>query len=148
MARPSKKQREAQSFSSILPSVQLPGGGEARRYKPQGKLEVDPVRPGEPSVNLRVMLPKYEWLSLHLWALAKGVSETEAIRHCLKRVVPTLEVFLVGKDPEAEAQQPILAPTPPDPAPAEDYRSQVAEEVQARTVEVREALKLPAQEAA
>ena len=38
--------------------------------------------------------------------------------------------------------------TVPDPAPAEDYRSQVAEEVQARTVEVREALKLPAQEAA
>lgn len=160
MARtPKKPKAEATpALPSLLPSVPLPGGLEARRYKPQGELKVEAVRAGEPTVNLRVLLPKSEWMSLHLWALSKGVSETEAIRYCLKRVVPTLEVFLVGKDPEApETTNPIpVAPAPqpvaqvePSPSPSlqdEDplviHRRQVQAEVQAKTVEVRNALKL------
>ena len=160
MARPAKKPKAeaAPALPSLLPSVPLPGGLEARRYKPQGELKVEAVKPGDQTVNLRVMLPKSEWMSLHLWALAKGVSETEAIRYCLKRVVPTLEVFLVGKDPEApEAPSPILATPAPQPVaqvepaplqsmPEEDplvsHKRQVAAEVQAKTVEVRNALKL------
>jgi hypothetical protein len=160
MARPAKKPKAeaTPALPSLLPSVPLPGGLEARRYKPQGELKVEAVKAGEPTVNLRVLLPKSEWMSLHLWALSKGVSETEAIRYCLKRVVPTLEVFLVGKDPEApELPTPIpVVPAPqpvaqvePAPSPSmqeEDplvtHRRQVQAEMQAKTVEVRNALKL------
>lgn len=161
MARPAKKPKAeaTPALPSLLPSVSLPGGLEARRYKPQGDLKIEPVKAGEPTVNLRVQLPKSEWVSLHLWALSKGVTETEAIRYCLKRVVPTLEVFLVGKDPEApELPAPIpVAPAPqpvaqiePAPAPSMQeenplviHKRQVQEEMQARTVELRTALKLP-----
>ena len=160
MARPAKKPKAeaTPALPSLLPSVSLPGGLEARRYKPQGDLKIEPVKAGEPTVNLRVQLPKSEWVSLHLWALSKGVTETEAIRYCLKRVVPTLEVFLVGKDPEAPelpASIPVApAPQPVaqiEPAPAlsmqEDqlaiHKRQVQADMQARTVELRTALKMP-----